>query len=491
MKLSQLIILLFSVMSLSILPACTSSQTDGDEASAEVTDESLEMAEAVDNNDDLALDLDGGDDAFADFDAQSLDAGLGEGDSSTDMAFSDDTASPEIGADDLSEVPLAESAPSEPPLEDLAPDFSAQPDQFADNTDNSNEDGMALDDTTPEFGAPVESAQIDLGGDTTPEPSFVESEESFASTDVNTGSEESSSSYIPLKKMISTPYKHNGTPVNALYMAREGDTLESISQKIFGGNRVDELCSINAYNCSRGIKVGDKYYYNSPQRPNDMETVKTFYEDAGIPAQTYMTQEGDNIRNLGKTLLGNQRSWMELWATNMNVESKGELAGGIALQYWPSTSAPVMPTMAQTEAPAPAEPAVPDIPETPQMPEANEPPSPPAMDEMAANDIPEMPSMDENVPQDDFAQSDSSQAAAMGTIEPPPPPPPPPPVQNNRPPEPVDVAANDSFEDPNQTMALGVGAILLLASVILFIAIRKRRARRPVDFNTTTQTQIE
>ena len=55
MKLSQLIILLFSVMSLSILPACTSSQTDGDEASAEVTDESLEMAEAVDNNDDLAL----------------------------------------------------------------------------------------------------------------------------------------------------------------------------------------------------------------------------------------------------------------------------------------------------------------------------------------------------------------------------------------------------------------------------------------------------
>jgi len=478
MKLSQLIVLLVSVFSLSVLSGCTSSQTDGDEASAEVTDESMEMAEAIDDNSDLSLDLDGGEDAFADFDSGSSGSDVGGLDESapSDLAFSDDTVPP-LGADDLSEVPLAESAPMEAPLEDLAPDFTTEPDPnaFADNSTESE----------PDFGAPVESAEVDYGGEATPEPTFSEpdtfastSEEDSGST-TDTFSSGSGTTTVSLKKMISTPYKHNGNPVNALYMAREGDTLQSISQKIFGGDRVSELCSINAYNCSREIRVGDKYYYTSPQRPNDMETVKTFYEDAGIPAQTYLAQEGDNIRDLGSSLLGNRRSWMELWATNENVESKGELSAGTTLRYWPTTSAS-LPTLAQNEPPAP------------EVPVVEEPMAPPP-EEMAMNDLPEMP---EEVPpmEDDFAQNDAgfNDSAAMGSIEPPPPPPPPAPPINNTPPERMDTASNDQFEDPNQTMALGVGAIiLLLAGVILFIAIRKRRARRPVDFNTTTHTQIE
>src|SRR5690606_26358827 len=83
--------------------------------------------------------------------------------------------------------------------------------------------------------------------------------------------------FIPLKKVISTPYRHGKILVNAVYIAREGDTIESISQKVFGTTaRKGELCEVNAYNCSRGVKVGDKYYYNSPQRPDDDSTVKVF-----------------------------------------------------------------------------------------------------------------------------------------------------------------------------------------------------------------------
>lgn len=459
-------ILVISVLSLFLSSGCTSSQTEGDVASAEVTDESLEMAEAVDNNSDLNMDLDGGDDAFAD---------LGDGlDSSTpsELALSDETIptldeTPALTPDDLSETPLAENTTGEAPLDELAPDFGAPLDDtsVADN---------ALEESSPDFGAPIESAEADFG-EATPEPTYSEPESYVA---------EESPKTIELKKMIAAPYMHAGKPVNGLYMAREGDTLPSISQKIFGGDRVDELCSINAYNCSRSLKVGDKYYYNSPQRPNDTETVKTFYEDAGVPAQTYITQEGDNIRDLGSKLLGNKRSWMELWATNLNVESKQELPAGTALRYWPSAPDVVVPSLAQNESPEsdmtePTE--VADLPPVPDM------PAMPAEENMALNDIPDV-AQDQQEPMDDFAQNDA--AGAMGSIEPPPPPPPPPPMDSA--PPVADMSANNNqLEDPNQTMALGVGAILLLAGVALFIAIRKRRARRPVDFNTSTHTQIE
>jgi len=46
------------------------------------------------------------------------------------------------------------------------------------------------------------------------------------------------------------------------------------------------------------------------------------------------------------------------------------------------------------------------------------------------------------------------------------------------------------MDDPNQTMALGVGAILLLAAVFLVISIRKKRKNK-IDYNTATQTQID
>jgi LPXTG-motif cell wall-anchored protein len=46
-------------------------------------------------------------------------------------------------------------------------------------------------------------------------------------------------------------------------------------------------------------------------------------------------------------------------------------------------------------------------------------------------------------------------------------------------------------EDPDQTMLLGAGAILLIAGVLLFVLIRKRKARQDIDFNTATHTQIE
>ena len=73
-----------------------------------------------------------------------------------------------------------------------------------------------------------------------------------------TETSELQSSFIPLRKIISVPYKKSGYLVNAVYIARPGDTLESISQKIYGSNQVTVLYAINSHLQSRSVKVGDK-----------------------------------------------------------------------------------------------------------------------------------------------------------------------------------------------------------------------------------------
>jgi hypothetical protein len=295
---------------------------------------------------------------------------------------------------------------------------------------------------------------------------------------------------LSLKKIASQPYRDGKILVNAVYLARPGDTVEDISQKVFASkDKVKELCRVNAHNCSRPIKVADKFYYNSPQRPDDDTTVKTFYEDAGIAPQIYTAKAGDNIRTVGEQLLGDSRSWMELWATNP-VESKGDLDEGTELRYWPSseTAAPTQ-TLAQTDEVAPPAPTEPEALPPPAPPEdmAMAPPPPPPAGEVA-----ETPAPAEDMamapppppPTEEMPPAPDQSAAATGTIEPPPPPPPPP----------VDMANADEggmAVGPDQTMALAGGAVLLLAAAALFISIRKKRAKRQIDFNTSTQTQID
>lgn len=279
-----------------------------------------------------------------------------------------------------------------------------------------------------------------------------------------------------LKKVPTAAYQQGKTWVNAVYIARQNDDPKAISQKIYGSeDHVKQICRINSYNCSRTTKVGDKFYYNSPKRPDDHESLKVFYEDAGVPAETYVAKEGDNIHAVGKNLLGHDRSWMELWATNQDVESKGDLPAGTQIKYWPNSDAAPSQTMARNEG---ADKKGDDL----------------GMEE-GANAAPPQP--DAPPPPPDQANNNVPPPAAATTAPPPPevaPPPPPPPAPPAAPLEnkhqAAPAAADSAMDDPNQTMALGVGAILLLAAVFLVISIRKKR-RNKIDYNTATQTQID
>lgn len=321
-----------------------------------------------------------------------------------------------------------------------------------------------------------------------------------------------------LQKIKSQPWKQGNYLLNAVYIARKGDTSKKIAQKVFGSeDKKKELCKYNAHNCSRKVKVGDKFYYNSPQRPNDETVMKTFYEDAGIAPQIYTAKASDNIRKVSKELLGDKDSWKEVWATN-DVESKGTLDEGTKLKYWPDseTAAPTQ-AVAKTEdgANPPAEAAGTENPaggeqaanppdganpgasgQTPPPSGQQAPPPPGAQNgQQAQTPPPPPPQGNEQLPpppdQNQQAANNPNAAAPGTTAEPPPPPPPPPPTENAKSAQPAGVDAGSALQDPNQTMMLGVGAVLLLAAAALFISIRKKRARRAIDFNTTTQTQIE
>ena len=138
---------------------------------------------------------------------------------------------------------------------------------------------------------------------------------------------------VPVKKMKASVYQIGGVNINRLYIVRPDDTMEFISMKIYGNDRSEELYSYNSHFRGKSLKVGDKIYYPSPINPDD-PVMKTYYEDNNQQPQYYVTKEGDNLRKFSKDLLGHPRSWMEIYATNENIESKGRLPAGLQIRYW-------------------------------------------------------------------------------------------------------------------------------------------------------------
>lgn len=298
---------------------------------------------------------------------------------------------------------------------------------------------------------------------------------------------------VPVKKIKAAAYKRVGSNINRLYVARSGDTMSSIAQKIYSGQKSEEdLLSYNPHFRGRDLKVGDKIYYESPNNPNDT-TMMTYYEDLNLAPQYYTTQEGENIRAVAKTLLGDDRSWMEIWATNESLESKGQVSGGIQIRYWPegvdtqmaqSTPKPMpvaeqSPTQEEVVAIADSEPADLDF------------------EEDSMSEPTEVAQLDEAKPFDDVSSNDEdfNPPPAAGMASPPVPPkpmaPPAPPAPRaqfdkpNNPPAPAMMDAGEMVADDSMIMG-ALGGLLILAAIIMLIFIRRNRAKR-VNFS---QTQI-
>lgn len=313
-----------------------------------------------------------------------------------------------------------------------------------------------------------------------------------------------------LQKVASAPWMVENTWVNAVYIARPGDTMKSISKMIYGEDRSGELKKINTRYKSRSVKPGDKVYYSSPVRQGDSSKIANYYEDAGMPSETYVAKAGDNIRKVSKNLLGYSNAWMEIWSTN-SVESKGKLSEGETLRYWKGAT-PISTTLAGNKPKVdhsasvamntPPTDAANNLPPPPMPEPLNEIPPPPMPDHMAAGGVappppmpPDMNQLPPPPPMPDMAQNPPPPAPDNGMLPPAPPAPdmaannsmeqlPPPPVE-----PPPDLAAHAPVKEANaeETAVQGqlgtneimiLGAIAGLAGVLAILMIRRKRQQK-------------
>ena len=257
------------------------------------------------------------------------------------------------------------------------------------------------------------------------------------------------------KKVETVPFRREDQLLNAVYVARPNDTYKSIAQKIFSdGSKQKQLKKLNPNIMT--AHTGDKIYYNSPQRPNDDQVVKTFYEDLGMPPEAYLTREGDDLKKVAKELLGFDNAWKEVWATN-TVESKGKLTAGQELRYWKAADTGLPPKVQPLPTPMPIAQATPEP--TPEM--APPPPTP----------IPE-------------ATPVQAAVTPAPTVEPPPPPPPPKPIVSK--PTPVASPTPIGGIDEDTLYALAGGALFLIGvTAIIVVRKRKQQSEMAAAFNDT------
>lgn len=384
-----------------------------------------------------------------------------------------------------------------------ASDDTAFPETPMDDSKTTADTGVKLDegtsgtlDSSTDSGSLDSSSTSDTLSANPPDSTPVTTEDvAAAATDSGEVSSPVVPSSAPLKKVESAPLKRGGALLNRVYLAREGDTWKSVSQRIYGRNRSKEIKKWNPF-IKRNLKVGDKVYYNSPKSPEDSAQMLTYFEENGVAPQTYVAKSGDDLKSVSKQLLGNSRSWMEVYATNPNLESKDGLVEGTELRYWgsdalasiaPATSASTNASMAQSSGANDGA----NSSSTPPGDMANQTPPPTDLSMNQPGDIPPPTTPDATgggAPSDDpFAQAPPPVDA--GSVPPPPPtdlgnptsetaPPPPPPADGAT--EDIDAEASDKTE-----LMIMVGiAVVVLALIVFFI---KRRKKNEIDLG---QTQV-
>lgn len=379
---------------------------------------------------------------------------------------------------------FSSSSEEEEGLEDEDNEFIGEDGNFAEG-DRQYEDYEEYEESAGEDSSVI-STEEDTQEDISP---IEETLDTFSSAPEPEDSPEEKTevSFIPLNKIISVPYKKAGQIVNAVYIARPGDSLLSISEKIYGSNQVSQLKQINSHLQSRPVTVGDKIYYNSPSRSTDSSQLLFYYQDMKIPSTSYQLSAGDNIRQVAYKLLGHPKSWKEIWATNPHLVSKGEITENLDIIYWPavpsqavsSQIAPSQPLQDQEMAP-PEEPS--EEPVLSQESQESAPSAPESAPESAplAQEEP-LSSPEEALPQENLAPPSSEKTAF---------PPPPSPKKAF----PLENQAKKSLTDQimqiilkqKEMSAIFFGIIILLILMIRLI-IRKRRQK---DFDYTA-TNIE
>ena len=468
------LLLLFaaSIFSLHMI-SCTSS--GGSEDSEEMTTESGEAS-------DDGLDVDSAEHTEGATDAAPTEA-------ATNQDGLEEVASDTATAETLPDDALA-SSPSD---SELSPDDPMPTDTAAVTPESLTPTETAMTDQAPVPDSLTSTSDVPSVTDSSSDSyannlSSNTSEKSLAAsgTTANTYSSSGGTS-SPIQKVALTPWKVDGVLFNAVYFAKPGDTLKSISKTIYGADKTKDLKKGNPMFKSRAVKPGDKVYYTSLSRPQDDTRVLSYYEDQGMQPEVYVSKDGDTVKSVSKQVFGYRDGWKELYSMN-SFESKGVLPSGTEIRYFPysKNSAP----MAHQKAAAVEAAPVPDMamnvpppaPHTaPPPPDMGVAPPPPAPDMGMAPPPPPTEAMAELPPPP--PPPPEQQAPEMAA----PPPPPPPPVAE-RPRKKPEVAeevmeAPPIWEDPSILMGAGCLALIAIGGIFVVRSRKKKQAELDAALN--------
>ncbi|MFK8138918.1 MAG: hypothetical protein AB8E15_11195 [Bdellovibrionales bacterium] len=486
-----LIMLLLS-FGLLVGTGCSSSDSESEETnqSEEFSEDSEDFVDAEEDED--LGDLD--EEELADEDSESEedfgDEDFGEEESEEDIADSDDFGDEDEFSEE--EDVQADLGDDEENLEEqpLAEDSLLAENDTSEETDIQNDEPVAQGEFEDQGGTPADSEDSFGQGEEVADTSTEEDnfgDDFDASVDEESVEEVvSKPSWIPVKKIDSFPRTKMGKPLNTVYIVRPGDSPEEVAIKTLGSPDTEMLYGFSPH-LRRSFKVGDKVYYNSPNRPGDSSRVITYYEDNNIPSSTYFARSGENIRAVSSNLLGDPGSWKEIWATNPSVDSKGILDSDIELTYWPTGSEPSGPSLAQNSFNEPPQQEVvqpvaqipPPAPPAPPAPPQNIPPPAPPSQNLAANNV-AMGSVGNPPPNNPAANITPPPVAPQVTAAPPAPPKP----KLKRKKRKVKKKAAGGRD-----MMMTVAGILLAAGAVIYFVIRKNKAKK-MKMDITEQTQI-
>ncbi len=387
--------LLILLLTISTLTACTTGEDSSDGIEEELESEMEEMADGeattVEAAEEDATQEDASDEEVADKEKNA--DGDDELDGEDDEFLAEDSSSPaapntdkleekdlqnelekenmvaakneNVGVTPAEPIPPSNNPPPPmaPPVVAVDPAALAQPNSAvtASATTEITDDGFEVINPPP-------LPQEDLG---VPAPLV-------ADVDPPLPSEKAAKELVPLSKIEQKTFMRNGRLINTIYFVRANEDLGAISQKIFNEDKTAVLVADNDF-VLKGLEPGDRIYYNSPNRPTDDKLMLTYYEDNKMPPQYYVTRKGDDIKKIGREVLGTELGWKEIWSTNEVLQSQALLPAGLKIRYWsgsePRLSEATGPSLAATTPsddpspttvmPEPTPETLPDLPASP------------------------------------------------------------------------------------------------------------------------------
>ncbi len=342
-------------MALSLTVSCTTGESDSadgfeDEASTEDMEGAEDATAAAEETDEATEEADEADESSQ---AKKEESKESDEDSEDDEFLAEDSTSPAAPPkenleekdlqNELEKEKVADAAdPATPTLEESAP--PAAPVAAGTVTPNEIEDPMIEEEMAQPNSAAVAAASSSKADTVTadgfevinppvPQEDLGVSDPLVAEVDPPLPSLKAAQEIVPLSKMSKDPFFRNERLMNTVYIVRPNDDLAIISQKIFNEDKTSILFADNPH-LSKGIETGDKIYYNSPNRPEDKKAILTFYEDNKMSPQYYVTRKGDDIKKIGREVLGNEEGWKEIWSTNEALQTQALLPAGLKIRYW-------------------------------------------------------------------------------------------------------------------------------------------------------------